>query len=111
MIGINGGMRPSLDWADKLMLKFFALVPSHTIEPFALSESLLRKYKMVEGKSFVSLYSTSRKKEHATKVLSNFFEKNKLLSIDEQVSLAQTIKIKRSLLIILKQRLQRLNNQ
>ena len=103
-------MRPSLDWADKLMLKFFDLVPSHTIEPFALSESLLRKYKMVEGKNFVSLYSTSRKKEYAKNILSNFFKENNLLHIDEQVRLAQNVKIKRSIFTILKQRLQRLFN-
>ena len=108
MIGINATMRPSLDWADKLMIKFFELVPSHTIEPFALSESLLRKYTMVEGKSFVSLYSTSRKKEHAMKVLSKFFEKNKLLEVDEQVRLAQKVKIKRPLFVILRQRFLRI---
>jgi heptosyltransferase-3 len=108
MVGINVKMRPSLDWADKLMLKFFDIVPSHTIEPFALSESLLRKYKMAEGKKFVSLYSTSRKKEHATYILSNFFEKNKSLPIQNQIILAQKTKIKRSLFIILRQRLQRI---
>ena len=110
MIGIMGNMRLSLDWADKLMLKFFDLVPAHTIEPFALSESLLRKYKIVEGKNFVSLYSTSRKKEYAKNILSNFFKENNLLHIDEQVRLAQNVKIKRSIFTILKQRLQRLFN-
>ena len=110
MVGIMANMRPSLDWADKLMLKFFDLVPSHTIEPFALSESLLRKYRIVEGKNFVSLYSTSRKKKHAKNTLLNFFNENKFLHIDEQVRLAQNVKIKRSLFIILKQRLQRLFN-
>ena len=108
MVGIMVNMRPSLDWADKLMLKFFVLVPSHTIEPFALSESLLRKYKMVEGKNFVSLYSTSRKKEYAKGILSNFLEENKLLNFEEQVRLAQNIKIRRPLFIVLMQRFQRL---
>jgi hypothetical protein len=108
MIGIMPNMRPSLEWADKLMLKFFDIVPSHTIEPFALSESLLRKYTMVEGRSLVSLYSTSRKKEHATKVLSKFFEKNKFLEVDEQVRLAQKVKIKRPLFVILRQRFLRI---
>ena len=110
MVGIMGNMRPSVDWADKLMLEFFEQVPSHTIEPFALSESLLRSYRIVEGKNFVSLYSTSRKKEHARNILSDFFQKNKLLHFDEQVRLAQHVKIKRSLLTILKQRSRRLFN-
>ena len=108
MVGIGCNMRSSLDWADKLMLKFFDLVPSHTIEPFALSESLLRKYKMVEGKKFVSLYSTSRKKEYAKNILSNFFLENKFSPIDKQVRLAQNVQIKRPILIIFKQRFQRL---
>ena len=108
MVGIMANMRLSLDWADKLMLKFFDLVPSHTIEPFALSETLLKKYRMVEGKNFVSLYSSSRKKEHAVKILSSFFKKNKSLSITEQVNLAQKLKIKRSIYVILKQRFLRL---
>jgi heptosyltransferase-3 len=108
MVGIMASMRPSLDWADKLMLKFFDLVPSHTIEPFALSESLLRKYKMVEGKNYVSLYSTSRKKEHARSILVNFLKDNKVLHFDEKVRLAQYVKIKRPLHVILKQRLIRL---
>ena len=107
IIGIMPNMRESLDWADKLIIKLFELVPAHTIEQFALSESLLRKYRMVEGKNFISLYSTSRKKEYAKNILSNFFKENNLLHIDEQVRLAQNYKIKRSIFIILKQRLQR----
>ena len=71
MVGIMPNMRPSLEWADKLMLKFFKLVPSHTIEPFSLSETLLKKYKLAEGSKFVSLYSTSRKKEYAKKIISH----------------------------------------
>jgi heptosyltransferase-3 len=110
MVGIMFNMRPSLDWADKLMLKFFDIVPAHTIEPFALSESLLRKYRIVEGKNFVSLYSTSRKKEYAKNILSNYFEENKLLHIDEQVRLAQIVKIKRPLYVVLKQRFLRIMN-
>ena len=83
MIGISTNMRESLDWADKLMIQFFKFVPAHTIEPFALSESLLRKYKIVEGKNFVSLYSTSRKKKHASKILSIFLKSNTALSFEE----------------------------
>ena len=111
MIGIMPNMRPSLEWADLLMLKLFELVPSHTIEPFALSESLLRSYSIVEGKKFVSLYSTSRKKKHATKILLNFFKKNKLLHINKKILLAQKVKIKRPFLIILIQRFLRLFNK
>jgi len=104
MVGLNANMRPSLDWADKLMVKFFDIVPSHTIEPFSLSETLLRKYKLVEGKKYVSLYSTSRKKEYARNILSNFISLNRMLPINEQVILSQKVKIKRPLFIFIKQR-------
>ena len=105
MIGIMPNMRSSLEWADKLMIKLFDIVPSHTIEPFSLSEVLLKKYKMVEGKKFVSLYSTSRKKDYAVKILSKFFKKNQSLPVSEQIYLAQKVKLQRPLHIIIKQRL------
>ena len=111
MMGITADMRSSLDWADKLLLKFFDIVPAHTIEPFSFSESLQRKYKLVEGKKFVSLYSTSRKKEHAKNILSKFFIENKNLNVNEQVRLAQYVKIKRSFYKVLKQRTQRIFNK
>jgi hypothetical protein len=108
MVGIMPNMRPSLEWADLLMLKFYEIVPVHTIDSFALSETLSREYKIVEGKNFVSLYSTSRKKEYAIKVLTDFFIHNESKSIAEKVYLAQKVKIKRSIMTILKQRFSRL---
>lgn len=104
MIGIMPNMRPSLDWADMLMLKLHELVPAHTIEPFSLSESLLRKYKIVEGKEYVGLYSTSRKKEYAMNILSIFFKKNKFLDFNQLIRLAQSVKIRRPFYIVIKQR-------
>ena len=105
MVGIMPNMRPSLDWADKLMQEFVSIVPAHTIEPFSLAESLLRKYRMTEGKKYVSLYSTSRKKEHAVKIISEFLNKYRELPIDKQISLAQKVVIKRSALKVIKQRI------
>ena len=111
MIGIMPNMRSSLEWADLLMLKFYEMVPSHTIEPFSLSETLLKNYKLVEGKKYVSLYSTSRKKQYAQNILTNFFIINNLLNTDEQVRLAQNVRIKRSFFIIIKQRFLRIFNK
>ena len=74
-------------------------------------ESLLRKYKMVEGKKFVSLYSTSRKKEYAKNILANFLQENKLLQFDEKIRLAQNVTVKRPLITIISQRLKRLFNK
>lgn len=105
IVGIMPNMRHSLDWADLLMLELHKLVPAHTIEPFSLAESLLKDYKLLEGKGFIKLYSTSRKKEFATSVLSNFFRKSSMMSVDEQIKLAQKTKIKRSITTVVKQRL------
>lgn len=111
MVGIMPNMRPSLDWSDKLMLKFIDMVPAHTIEPFSLSETLLKKYTIAEGKHLVSLYSTSGKKAYAVKILKNFFEKNKDNNIKEQVSVAQKIRLKRPIYFILKQRFEKIFNK
>tara|TARA_B110000008_G_C16928562_1_gene547772 strand:- start:1181 stop:1672 length:492 start_codon:yes stop_codon:yes gene_type:complete len=104
MIGLTGSMRPSLEWADKLLVKLFDIVPVHTIEEFSLSESLIKKYKLVEGKNFISLYSTSRKKEYAKNILLNFCETCKFMPVRKQILLAQNIKIKRPFYVVLKQR-------
>ena len=105
MVGIMPNMRSSLEWADKLMQVFIDMVPAHTIEPFSLAESLLRKYKIMEGKNFVSLYSTSRKKKHATPIIAEFLKKSQVMPIDKKISLAQSVVIKRSMFIIIKQRI------
>ena len=108
MVGIMPNMRANLDWADKLMRVFIDIVPAHTIEPFSLAESLLRKYKMVEGKNYVSLYSTSRKKEHAKEIISKFLIKTEGLPIDKQINLAQKVILKRSAFKVVKQRISQL---
>jgi hypothetical protein len=104
MIGIMPNMRPSLDWADKLMQAFIDIVPAHTIEPFSLAESLLKKYKMAEGKKYVSLYSTSRKKEHAMPIIAKFLNKCKVLPMEKKISLAQKTIVRRSAFKVIKQR-------
>ena len=108
MVGLMVNMRSTLDWSDKLLVELVDVVPAHTIEPFALSESLLRRYKINEGKNYVSLYSTSRKKEYAKIVLSNFFKKNQSLTFEEKINLAQKVKLRRPFFIVLKQRFQKL---
>ena len=104
MIGITYEMRSTLDNADKLLKILFNMVPVHTIEEFALCETILKKYRLVEGKKFVNLYSTSRKKAYSQKKISDFFKTNATLKLDEQVRLAQKVKIRRPLLVVLKQR-------
>jgi hypothetical protein len=102
MIGIGGNMRPYLDEADKLMLNFFDKDISHTIEQFSLSETLIKKFKIVEGKNFVNMYSSSGKKEYAEKVLVQFFNQNCDTKFSDKVRLSQNVKIKRPFFIVLK---------
>ena len=87
------------------MQVFVEMVPSHTIEPFSLAESLLKDYKMTEGKKYVSLYSTSRKKEHALPIIAEFLNRYGTLSIDKQISFAQKVAIKRSSIKLISQRI------
>jgi len=105
MVGIMPNMRHSLDWADKLMQVLIYIIPAHTIEPFSLAESLLKKYKMTQGKKYVSLYSTSRKKAHALPIIANFLIKSEGLSFDKKICLAQKVVIKRSAYKVIQQRI------
>ena len=111
MVGIMPNMRPSLEWSDKLMLKFIDMVPAHTIEPFSLSETLLKKYTMAEGKHLVSLYSTSGKKEYVVEILKKFLEENKDKTIENQIINAQTINLRRPIFYFLRQRLVKIFNR
>ena len=70
IIGVMPNMKNSIEWADKLMLEFKGLVKAHTIDQFSLSETLLMNYKIVEGKRFVSHYSTDGPKESACETIS-----------------------------------------
>ena len=108
MIGIMPCMRDSFELADELMQSFLEIVPSHTIEQFSLSEVLSAKYKLVEGKKYVSLYSTSGKKEYAKKVLREFFNKHSKLNIQEQIKIAQLVNFNRPLSMIIKQHINKL---
>ena len=76
-----------------------------------MSEMLLRKYKIVEGKKFVGLYSTKRKKQYAEQIISKFFSQYKLQPINKQIELAQKVSIKRPPYTIIKQRLLGLLNK
>lgn len=60
---------------------------------------------MTEGKKYVSLYSTSRKKEHVLPITAEFLNKCQALPIDKQISLAQKVIIKRSAFKVIKQRI------
>ena len=70
----------------------------------------MSKYKITEGKNFVSLYSTSRKKDHAIPIIKEFLNKYQELTIDKQIMLSQKVGIKRSIFKVIKQRILHLFN-
>jgi heptosyltransferase-3 len=102
IIGLMPSMIKSLDYADSLMIKMIEFVPAHTIEQFALFESLSKDYKIFEGKKFISIYSTNRKKQYAENILAEFFRNNSSLNIKNQIILAYKLNLKRSFIAVLK---------
>ena len=107
MVGLHSSMRNSLEIADKLMLEFKKIVPAHTIEPFSLSEVILTKYNLVEGKKYVSNYSTSGKKQYALSVINNFLSKEKNTPIDSLIKKANKLNLRRNLITIIRQRIKK----
>jgi len=107
VIGISGVMRSSIELADQLMLKLIDLVPAHTVEQFSLSEMLRKKFKIVEGKNYIDIYSTSGKKCYAEKNIDQFFSMYAAESISKLSKLSSKVRLKRPLLVIVKQRIGR----
>ncbi len=108
IVGITVSMKHNIDFADKLMLKFIEMVPSHTVEQFSLAESLSKEYNLVSGKKLINLYSTSAKMEYAKKILINFFKEYSNLPLEEQIKKASKTKITRPIGTIITQRLKKL---
>jgi len=105
IIGVSGSMKKNIHIADQLIRAMIDLVPAHTIEQFSLSESLLRNYRIVEGKKYVGLYSTSGKKVYADQVIRKFFLEGSDLAIEQLIDCSKRVKIRRPLHVIVKQRL------
>ncbi len=94
--------------ADYLMLQFLKEMDvdkAHTIEQFSLVEILRNKFKIIEGKKYISIYSTSSRKSHAQKVINNFLLENKQLCIKSLSEKSLTINLKRPILQIIKDKL------
>jgi heptosyltransferase-3 len=105
IVGLMGEQFKYIDIADILLQEFKQLVPSHTIEQFALSEALSLEYIIIEGKKFIRLYSTSAKADYAKVVLRSFFQKHSKEKFAKQVTLASKLSLRRSVLHMVKQRI------
>jgi len=95
--------------ADNIMLCILSKIDvekAHTIEQFSLSESVKEIHKIIEGKKYVSIYSTDRKKINAEKEIAKFF-KNNNESYNELLSKKSlSVNLKRTLVQIIKDRFQ-----
>jgi hypothetical protein len=108
IIGILALEHHLLQDADCLMLQFLKEMDAdkaHTIEQFSLVEILRNKLKIIEGKKYISIYSTSSRKSHAQKVINNFLLENKQLCIKSLSEKSLTINLKRPILQIIKDKL------
>ena len=108
IIGILALEHHLIQDADCLMLQFLKEMDvdkAHTIEQFSLVETLRNKLKIIEGKKYISIYSTSSRKSYAQKVINNFLLENKQLCIKSLSEKSLTINLKRPILQIIKDKL------
>lgn len=100
IIGIPALAYNSLKEADILMLnliKKLDISRVHTIEQFSLSEILKKMFKIIEGKKYIRIYSTSKRKNYALKKINTFFKENNSVDIKQlskkslQVNLSRPI--------------------
>lgn len=86
IIGIPASAYNSLKEADILMLnliKKLDISKVHTIEQFSLSETLKKIFKIIEGRKYISIYSTSKRKNYALKKINTFFKENNSIDIKQ----------------------------
>ena len=105
IIGIPILARHSIEDADCLILRLvegLCIANAHTIEQFSLAEILRKKFKIIEGKKYISIFSTSGRKIYAESIINNFLQKNKELPIKLLSEKSLTINIERPILRIIK---------
>jgi len=105
--GFQISNRHLLDKADDIMLCLLEVVDSHTIEPFSLSESIKSEHNLFESKAYVLNYSTSGKKRHALRIITNFFENNSQLTWIDLAKKTKHLNLKRNLFSLLRSRYER----
>ena len=107
LLGFQISNKHLLDKADDLMLCLLGVVDAHTIEQFALSESIKSEHNLVESKAYVLNYSTSGKKRHALRIITKFFENYSQLTWIELAKKTKYLNLKRNLFSLLRSRYER----
>jgi heptosyltransferase-3 len=108
IIGVPALAYHSIQDADLLMsslLKILDIDKAHTIEQFSLVEILRKEFKVIEGKKYISIFSTSGKKYFALKKINNFLKENNHLDIESLSEKSLGVNIERSIFQIIKYKL------
>lgn len=109
VLGIHDEDIETLDLAFELFSAIEPLVDAHTVEQFAVSESLrLNQVQINFCKNLTDNWSSSGKKNYVTVVLQDFFEKFGETNFDNHIEQWRKIRIRRPLHIILRQKMARL---
>lgn len=109
VLGIHRSDIQILDLAFDLFCALEPLVDAHTVEQFAISESLrLNRVQVSYSRHMTGNWSSSGKKDYATAVLSDFFEKFGETDFDSHMEYWTKIRIRRPLHIVLAQKIERL---
>ena len=107
LCGIQVNNVSILDEADDIMLLLLNHVASHTIEQFALAETIKAHHQIHEGKAHVLNYSSSGKKRHAIKIIRSFFASSKQYSYEELAQRTKDINLKRNFFQLIRSRYER----
>ena len=108
IIGVPALAHYSIKDADLLMSnlsKILDIDKAHTIEQFSLVEILKMDFRVIEGKTYINICSTSGKKYFALKKINNFLKKNNRLDIKSLSEKSLRINLKRSIFKIIKDKL------
>mgnify|MGYP006978331396 CR=1 FL=1 len=109
VVSITAPQLAVLEHAFELFKALEPKVNAHTVEQFAISEaSRLHSVKKIEASRYCFSWSSIGRKEYANTVLRKFFTGNKNARFEELVERAQTISIKRPLMVNIRQKIDRL---
>jgi hypothetical protein len=101
-----------MDHAFELFRVLSPHVEAHTVEQFALSECLrMSGLKITEGKRYTNNWSSTGKKNYATPVLAEFFDKEGENEFEAHLERWESIKINRPMLELVKQKVNKLRSK
>lgn len=110
IIGIPGSAFSLVRSADALMLNLLNKLDVnmvHTIEQLSLVEVLKTKFKIIEGKKYIDIFSTSGKKHFALRQINNFLKENKHQDIVLLSELSLKLRVERSIFQIIRDKILR----